>query len=145
MSRQTSQSGVSLALSSARSSTASHSVLARSALAARADGTRSRSRGSRAMRHHGVIRMGTPGPDAAPAPSARGQDLDRDAALPGQQALRIGLFAAGARALFLADRFVLPHPRVRRQRVEPLQAGERRGVEQRAQRGREVRVGVDLR
>ena len=76
---------------------------------------------------------------------ARGQDLDRDAALPGQQALRIGLFAAGARALFLADRFVLPHPRVRRQRVEPLQAGERRGVEQRAQRGREVRVGVDLR
>ena len=42
MSRQTSQSGVSLALSSARrSSTASHSVLARSALAARADGTRS--------------------------------------------------------------------------------------------------------
>ena len=63
---------------------------------------------------------------------ARGQDLDRDAALPGQQALRIGLFAAGARALFLADRFVLPHPRVRRQRVEPLQAGERRGVEQRA-------------
>ena len=79
MSRQTSQSGVSLALSLARrSSTASHSVLARSALAARADGTRSRSpRGSRAMRRHGVIRKGTPGPDAAPALRARARPGSR--------------------------------------------------------------------